>query len=76
MHARDEELDVRQFDNGDPGYIDEEEASLPSKSYHDIDGNQISKEEFDHLTELELAHEANGTLHLLYPQAYPANYMD
>ena len=61
---------------GHLGYIDAEEAALPPVSYHKPDGEQISKEEFDRMSALEFAHEANGTLYLLYPDFYPSNYMD
>jgi hypothetical protein len=61
---------------GHLGCIDEEEAALPPVSYHKPDGEQISKEEFDKMSALEIAHEANGTLHLLYPDVYHPNYID
>lgn len=59
-------------EQGHPGVIDEEEAALPSTSYHDAYGNQISFEEYNRLCDLENEHEAAGTLHLLYPDLYPA----
>jgi hypothetical protein len=59
-----------------PGFVDEEEAALPPVSYHGLHGEQISEAEFNRMSELEIAHEANGTLHLLYPDFYPPNYMD
>lgn len=75
--AADEELlYLSQFDTDHPGYIDEYEASLPEISHHDAAGNLISEEEFDRIVELELAHEANGTLHLLYPDSYPPDYAE
>lgn len=68
-----EELD---FDPNHPGYIDEEEAALPSVSFHGLNGELISEDEFNRMSELELAHETNGTLHLLYPDHYPHDYME
>lgn len=52
---------------GDPGVIDEYEASLPEMSYHDAYGNQVGWEEYNRLGDLEIEHRANSTLHLLYP---------
>lgn len=59
-------------EQGHPGFIDAEEAALPPKSYHDAYGNQIDWDEYNRLADLELEHEANGTLHLLYPDLYDA----
>ncbi|KAG9515416.1 hypothetical protein KCV07_g7404, partial [Aureobasidium melanogenum] len=65
-------LNMSDFgEQGHPGYIDHEEARLPEHSYHDAYGNQISEAEYHRLAALELEHEANGTLHLLYPDLYP-----
>lgn len=50
--------------------IDQEEISLPSLSFHDAHGNQISWAEYNRLVDLELEHEASDTLHLLYPDLY------
>lgn len=61
-------------EQGHPGIIDEEEASLPPKSYHDAYGNQIEWDEYNRLAELELEHEAKGTLYLLYPDLYEAPF--
>ena len=74
--AEDEMLDLSQYGTPHPGYIDEEEAALPYKSYHDGTGKQISKEEYDIMAAIEKAHEANGTLHWLYPETFPPDYMD
>jgi hypothetical protein len=77
-HKRDIE-GSQALDNFDPnhhGYIDEEEAALPPISFHGLNSEQISEDEFNRMTELELVHELNGTLHLLYPDHYPHNYMD
>lgn len=72
----DETFDISQFgEQGHPGFIDEEEAALPPISYHAIDGSLISSEEFRRWQEREKAHEANGTLHHLYPEHYDADYM-
>jgi hypothetical protein len=58
------------------GYSDEEEANLPPVSFHGLNGEQVSEEEYERMSALEIAHEANGTLHLLYPDFYPPNYTD
>jgi hypothetical protein len=50
--------------------IDQEEASLPSLSFHDAYGNHIDWDEYNRLADLELEHAASGTLHLLYPDLY------
>lgn len=56
-------LNVSDFgEQGHPGYIDDEEAALPEHSYHDAYGNLISEAEYHRLADLELEHEANGTL--------------
>ncbi|KAF2173436.1 hypothetical protein M409DRAFT_48415 [Zasmidium cellare ATCC 36951] len=55
-----------------PGYIDEEEAALPEISYHDAYDNLITEEEWHCLAKQEVEHEANGTLHIMYPDLYPA----
>jgi hypothetical protein len=68
--------DAIDFDPNHPGYIDEEEAALPPISFHGPNGELISEDEFDRMSELERAHELNGTLHLLYPDHYPHDYMD
>lgn len=59
-------------EQGHPGFIDEEEAALPEMSYHDAYGNQMEWDDYNRLADLELEHEANGTLHLLYPDLYEA----
>ncbi|KAH0173613.1 hypothetical protein KCU67_g1188, partial [Aureobasidium melanogenum] len=65
-------LNMSDFgEQGHPGYIDDEEAALPEHSYHDAYGNLISEAEYHRLADLELEHEANRTLHLLYPDLYP-----
>ncbi|KAK4497802.1 hypothetical protein PRZ48_010456 [Zasmidium cellare] len=53
-------------------YIDEEEAALPEFSYHDAYDNHITEEEWLRLAQQEVEHEANGTLHIMYPDLYPA----
>lgn len=66
-------LSLSEFgEQGHPGSIDAAEASLPPQSYHDAHGNQIDWDEFNRLADLELEHEASGTLHLLYPDLYEA----
>jgi len=67
---------LKDFNPNHPGYISEAEADLPPLSYHGLNGEQISEEQFNRMSDLEIAHEANGTLHLLYPDHYPANYLD
>lgn len=57
-------------DQGDIGYIDDYEASLPTKSYHDAYGNEISFEEYNRLADEENDREINGTLHEMYPDLY------
>jgi hypothetical protein len=76
-HKRDTDgLDHIDFDPNHPGFIDEEEAALPPISFHGLDGKLISEDEYNRTSELERAHELNGTLHLLYPDHYPHDYMD
>lgn len=53
------QLDLSNLiDENPPTNVNEEEARLPDISFHDAQGNLISKEEFDRLSELELAREA------------------
>jgi hypothetical protein len=58
------------FTTRDTQYIDHEEASIPSLTFHDAYGNQIDWDEYNRLADLELEHAASGTLHLLYPDLY------
>lgn len=44
--------------------------------YHDQNGQEISEEEYERLAELEMKHEREGTLHLLYPDIYDENYRE
>jgi hypothetical protein len=77
LHKRElDGADAIDFDPNHPGYIDEEEAALPPISFHGPNGELISEDELDRMSELERAHELNGTLHLLYPDHYPHDYMD
>ncbi|KAM0711499.1 hypothetical protein Q7P35_000865 [Cladosporium inversicolor] len=52
------------------GIIDEEEASLPSRSSHDAYGKQVDRDEYNRLADLELEHAASGKLHLCYPDLH------
>lgn len=56
----DELLELPQQADGveDYGYISEDEAVLPEFSFHDANDNLITEEEFNEITERELAHEA------------------
>lgn len=68
-------VDPDQFgEQGQPGYIDEEEASLPPISFHDGSGKQISEDEFNALVDLEEFHMKNGSLNFLYPEYFPPDY--
>lgn len=65
-------LDISAFGpQGHLGYIDAEEAALPKRSFHDAYGKLVDEEEYNRLCDLEVEHERNGTLHLLYPDLYP-----
>ena len=50
------------------------EEEPPSSSYLGPYGEEISREEYERLAELEMKHEREGTLHLLYPDIYEEGY--
>ena len=56
----------------EPNTPDSQELVLTFKSHSD----RKLRNEFNRMSKLELAHETNGTLHLLYPCHYPHDYME